>query len=181
MTVVNHIIGDPAELGWTAAKAMLLFLTAVVGFRVAERRTLAQMSPFDFVAAVAVGAIIGRVPNASGTSYAAGAVTLVTVLVAHSVLTRLRRFPAISTLVDHAPRLLVAHGHVLKREMERSGFITADLYALLRSQNICDLSQVRYVIIEQRGTISVIREAGPSSERDGDVLQDVLRRANERQ
>lgn len=171
---MNHIIGNPAELGWTAAKAMLLFMTAIAGFRVAERRTLAQMSPFDFVAAVAVGAIIGRVPNASGTSYAAGAVTLVTVLVAHSVLTRLRRFPAITTLVDHTPRLLVAHGQVLKREMERSGFITADLYALLRSQSISDLSQVRYVIIEQLGTISVIREAGRGSEGDGDVLEGLL-------
>jgi len=179
MSAVDHIIGDPAELGWTAAKAMLLFMTAVAGFRVAERRTLAQMSPFDFVAAVAVGAIIGRVPNASGTSYAAGAVTLVTVLVAHSLLTRLRRFPAITTLVDRTPRLLVAHGQVLKREMERSGFITADLYALLRSQNICDLSQVRYVIIEKLGTISVIREAGRGSEGDGDVLEGLLQGVGE--
>ncbi len=178
---MNHIIGDPTELGWTAAKAMLLFLTAVAGFRVAERRTLAQMSPFDFVAAVAVGAIIGRVPNASDASYAAGAVTLVTILVAHSVLTRLRRIPAITTLVDHTPRLLVAHGQVLTGEMKRSGFITADLYALLRSQNICDLSQVRYVIIEQSGAMSVIREAGAGSEGDGDVLQGLLQRAKDGQ
>jgi uncharacterized membrane protein YcaP (DUF421 family) len=72
------------------------------------------MSPFDFVAAVAVGAIVGRVPNASTTSYLAGAVTLATILTVHACITRLRYFPSISSLVDWSPRLLVAHGELLR-------------------------------------------------------------------
>ncbi|WP_203935616.1 hypothetical protein [Planosporangium mesophilum] len=45
------------------AKTLLLYATAVICFRVGERRTLAEMSAFDFVAAVAVGAIVGRFPR----------------------------------------------------------------------------------------------------------------------
>lgn len=37
-------------------------------FRVGQRRALADLSPFDFVAAVAVGSIAGLVPNASDAS-----------------------------------------------------------------------------------------------------------------
>jgi hypothetical protein len=78
---LEHLIGaGVAEIAWTPIKALLLHVTAVVGFRVASRRTLAEMSPGDFVAAVALEAIVRCVPNAPDTSYLAGATTLVTVL-----------------------------------------------------------------------------------------------------
>lgn len=62
---MDHLVGGVGELGWVALKALLLYLTAVLGFRVGQHRTLADLSPFDFVAAVAVGSIVGRVPNAT--------------------------------------------------------------------------------------------------------------------
>ncbi len=105
---MNELVGGASQVGWVAVKALLLYLTAVFGFRLGERRTLAEMSAFDFVAAVAVGAIVGRVPNSSTTSYLAGAVTLITVLVTHRIVSKLRRFPGLATLFDHPPRVLVS-------------------------------------------------------------------------
>ena len=49
------------DLGWVAAKAALLFGVAIIGLRIVARRTLAQLSIYDFVTAVAIGAIVGRV------------------------------------------------------------------------------------------------------------------------
>lgn len=129
---MKELVGNAGHLGWVAAKALLLFLTAVGAFRIGERRILAEMSAFDFVAAVAVGAIVGRVPNATGTSYLEGAVTLVSVLVAHALLSRLRYFPAVAGLVDHPPRILVAHGRIDERHLRRSGLTRSDLFGLLR-------------------------------------------------
>lgn len=170
------IIGDVSLLGIVAVKAVLLYVTAVVGFRLGERRTLAEMSPFDFVAAVAVGAIVGRIPNAHDTSYLEGAITLVVILAVHSFITRLRRMKPMSGIIDHAPRLLVVKGQVIEPELRRSGFTRADLAGLLRQRNIRDLSEVRYVIFEQRGKVSVIPETGPCST-EGDLLTPVLRKA----
>src|SRR5205807_3827401 len=65
---MDQLMGGGSELFWVALKALLLYVTAIGGFRLGERRTLAEMSAFDFVAAVAVGAIVGRVPNSSTTS-----------------------------------------------------------------------------------------------------------------
>jgi uncharacterized membrane protein YcaP (DUF421 family) len=126
---MEHLIGGSGQIGWVAVKALLLYLTAVFGFRLGERRTLAQMSPFDFVAAVAVGAIIGRVPNAEGTSYLAGAATLVTILVAHRALARLRYVPHIGRFMEHPPLVLVANGEIRDDELRRCGLTRADLYA----------------------------------------------------
>ena len=155
---MEHLVGaDLWEIAWTGAKAVLLYVTAVFGFRVASRRTLAEMSPFDFVAAVAVGAIVGRVPNAEDTSYLAGATTLVAVLTAHGLVVRLRQFPSFAALIDRRPVLLVAHGQVLEDELRRCGLTLGDLYAALRRQGVEDLAEARYAVLEARGQLSVIR------------------------
>src|SRR5271170_3831706 len=70
---VPELIGGGSGLGWVAVKAVLLFAVAVIGLRLGERRTLAQLSAFDFAVAVAIGAIIGRGATASDTSFATSA------------------------------------------------------------------------------------------------------------
>ncbi|MEN6334726.1 MAG: YetF domain-containing protein [Phycisphaerales bacterium] len=169
---MSHLVGGNEAVAWVVLKAFLLYVTAIIGFRLGERRTLAEMSPFDFVAAVAVGAIVGRVPNAD-TSYLAGAATLVAVLVTHTIVTRLRRFPTFARLIAHSPRLLVVRGRVLENEVRKCGLTLSDLYGLLRQRGVEDLGEVRYVIFEQRGRVSVIRE---SEHEDGarDLIRDVM-------
>ena len=156
---MHELIGGANQVGWVAVKALLLYLTAVFGFRLGERRTLAEMSAFDFVAAVAVGAIVGRVPNSSTTSYLAGAVTLITVLVTHRIVSELRHFPTFATLFDHPPRVLVSRGEIVTSELRRAGLTKDDLYALLREHGVLTLDDAHLVIFEQRGRVSIIRKA----------------------
>jgi uncharacterized membrane protein YcaP (DUF421 family) len=174
---MDHLTGGIGELGWVALKALLLYFTAVLGFRVGQRRTLTDLSPFDFVAAVAVGSIVGRVPNASDASYLAGVATLVAVLFGHWCLTRLRQFPSVAHLLEHAPRVLVAQGRVLDDELRRCGLTRGDLYGLLRQRGIEDLSEVRFAIFEQRGHVSVIRHTERSGS-ESDLLRDFVARTS---
>ncbi|MBV1799748.1 DUF421 domain-containing protein [Siccirubricoccus sp. G192] len=170
---MDHLIGGAGEMGWVALKALLLYVTAVLGFRIGQRRTLTDLSPFDFVAAVAVGSIVGRVPNASDASYLAGVATLAAVLFAHWCVTRLRQFPSVAHLIEHAPRLLVADGRVLDDDLRRCGLTRSELYGILRLRGIEDLSEVRFAIFEQRGQVSVIR----NTERSGpgmDLARDIV-------
>jgi len=164
------VFGSPYALWWVVVKTLLLYATAVACFRIGERRTLAEMSAFDFVAAVAAGAVVGRVPNAHDAGYLAGAATLVTILVAHRVTARLRFRPLFAKLIDHPPRLLVAHGEVLDAELHRSGLTRQDLYGLLRHQGVDELDSVRYVVFEQRGQVSVVRRSDAT---DSELLRDL--------
>jgi uncharacterized membrane protein YcaP (DUF421 family) len=169
VTQVNELIGGTSGLGWVAVKAVLLFAVAVIGLRLGERRTIAQLSAFDFAVAVAVGAIIGRGATATDTPFSYSAVALVTLLIAHRVVAILRRRSRVVRLIDHPPRVLVARGELQLRELARAGLTAADVYALLREKGIADLGQVGYLLYEARGTVTVIgagREPFPL-ERDG--------------
>ncbi|MGC1212388.1 MAG: YetF domain-containing protein [Micromonospora sp.] len=153
---MRHLVGQPVELVWVAVKALLLYATAVVGFRLSRRRTVGAVSPYDFVAAVAVGAIVGRLPNAPDTSYLAGAVTLVTILVSHALISRLRFTRLGERLVDHAPRVLVAHGEVLDAQLRHSGLTRRDLDALLREHGVTDPGGIDFALLEQQGRLSIV-------------------------
>lgn len=164
MTPVDELIGGVSGLGWVAVKAALLFAVAVIGLRLGERRTLAQLGAFDFAAAVAFGTIIGRTATAADTSFATGATALVTLLVAHRVVAFLRRRGRAAWVIDHPPRVLMAHGELLGRELARAGLTPADVYGLLRQRGIADPAQVGYLLYETKGNITVIgagAEPGP--------------------
>lgn len=171
---MEHLFGEVDSLGWIALKAVLLYMTAVFGFRLGERRTLSQLSPFDFVAAVAVGAIVGRVPNAHDASYLAGFVTLAAVLLTHGVVTRLRHVPAMARVVDRAPHLLVARGEILDGELRRCGLTREDLHSLLRQQGIQDPGEVRFAVLEPRGQLSIIRSSSAELPAPG-LIQGLVR------
>lgn len=161
---MSWLTTGPAELGYTAGKAGLMYLTAVVGLRLSERRTLAQWSTVDFVAAVAVGGIVGRTATAPGQSYATGAVALVALLVLHRLLDVARLHPRFARLVDHRVRLLVEHGRLCRRELHRCGLTDDDLFAQLRQRGVRSLEHVEYVIYEAKGGLSVVpaEQAGPA-------------------
>jgi uncharacterized membrane protein YcaP (DUF421 family) len=164
VTQVPQLIGGAGGLGWVAVKAVLLLTVAVIGLRLGERRTLAQLSAFDFAVAVAIGSIIGRGATASDTSFAVSAVALVTLLVAHRVIAILRRHSKVVRLIDHPPRVLVAHGELQAGELARAGLTDTDVYALLREKGVGDLRQVGYLLYEPSGEVTVIgagREPGP--------------------
>ncbi|HEY3942469.1 MAG TPA: YetF domain-containing protein [Acidimicrobiales bacterium] len=152
------------DLGWVAAKAALLFGVAVIGLRIVGRRTLAQLSVYDFVTAVAVGAIVGRVPNASSTSFVAGAVTLTVLLALHRLLSLVRRIVPVARLLDHRPVVLVRAGIVDHRALRRTQLTGGDLSEVLRSRGVADLHDIELVIFEPNGDLSIINPGQQSGD-----------------
>lgn len=166
---MQELVGGARGLDWVVVKAVLLFAVAVIGLRLGERRTLAQLGAFDFAVAVAIGAIIGRTVTASSASFATGAVALITLLIVHRLVAFARRHSRIARMIDHPPRVLVAHGELQDRELTWAGLTAADVSALLRRHGVDDLGQVGYLLYETRGATTLIGadgEPGPLM-RDG--------------
>jgi uncharacterized membrane protein YcaP (DUF421 family) len=167
---MSPLIGGAGGLGWVAAKAVLMFAVAVIGLRLGERRTLAQLGAFDFAVAVAIGSIIGRTVTASDTSFLTGAVALVALLAVHRLVAVARRHSRVARAVDHQPMVLVADGAIREREVARAGLTTADVHALLRRHGVDDLDQVGYLLYETRGATTLVGAGA----RPGPLTRDAL-------
>jgi uncharacterized membrane protein YcaP (DUF421 family) len=154
--IEHALLGDLPGAADAAVKTVALFLTAAVLFRFTERRTLAEFAPFDWVAAVAVGAIVGRAATATDTSWLTATAALITLFVTHAVLARLRFVPAIRRLIDPPLRVLVQDGRINVRNVRRCGMTDADLEAVLREHGHASPDRIHLAIFEAKGAISVL-------------------------
>jgi uncharacterized membrane protein YcaP (DUF421 family) len=154
---MDWLTGSAGHAGEVAAKAALMYLTALLALRLGERRTLAQWTIIDFATAVAMGAIIGRTALAN-QSYLSGAVALVTLVAVHRVIAWLRFTRSVGKLVDHRVRVLVAHGKLRREELRKCSVTQNDLESHLRQRGFFDLTRIRYVLYETKGDLTVVPE-----------------------
>ncbi len=161
-TVSSILFGDWQQAAAAGLKALGLFLTAAIAFRLTERRTLAEFAPFDWVAAVAVGAIVGRTATARDTSWLTGVAALLTLLVAHTAVARLRYLPRWARLIDPPLRILIRDGVIDRRNLRHCGLTEADLQAILRQHGHRDAGEVELAVFEAKGAVSVLRRETPS-------------------
>src|SRR5579875_128497 len=148
--------GDVDQLAWVVIKAALLFVVAVVGIRMGERRTLGQLNVVDYVVAVAVGAIIGRSATSSTTSFATGAVALLTLLVVHRLVVEARFRGWLAGVLHRRPLVLVKHGRIREDALAAGRLTRADLYALVRAAGISTFAGVAYLLYETTGAVSIV-------------------------
>lgn len=159
---MSWLVGRASSEWKVAAKAALMYATALLALRVGERRTLAQWTIIDFATAVAMGAIIGRTAIAGTQSYMTGAVAVCTLVVVHRVASVLRFRPLLGKLFDHRVRVLVADGKLRPRELRKCGLTDGDLFPQLRQRGVFAIEDVRHVLYEPKGSITVVPREVPA-------------------
>ncbi|WP_045382065.1 DUF421 domain-containing protein [Mycobacterium kyorinense] len=151
--------------GYAALKALALFVTAAGAFRFTLRRTIAELTPFDWVTAVAIGAVIGRTATAADTSWFTGAAALLTLVAAHDIVARLRFIPWMRRVVDKPVRVLIRDGQLHEPNMKRCGITRADLDAILREHGYQTAENIHLALFESKGAVSIVpksQDAGNS-------------------
>lgn len=155
--LLYDLIGDWHSALHSAIKAAALFFTAVIAFRLSTRRAMSEFAPFDWIVAIAVGSIVGRTATASDASWLTGTAALLSTIVSHALVTRLRLFPGMHKLFDPPLVVLIHHGRANERNLARCGISHIDLDAILRKNGFESAGEVHLAILESRGTVSFLR------------------------
>jgi uncharacterized membrane protein YcaP (DUF421 family) len=139
-------------------RAAAMYMALMVLFKIAGRRSLAELTTFDFVLLMIIGeatqqALLGD--DFSLTNSLMVIVTLIAIDVGFSLLKQ--RSSWVSQLIDGEPTIVVENGRILKGRMRRARLMEADIMEAARSsQGIETLDQIKFAIIERNGKISVI-------------------------
>ncbi|MCJ8206834.1 YetF domain-containing protein [Pseudomonas sp. RGM2987] len=139
-------------------RAAAMYLALMVLFKIAGRRSLADLTTFDFVLLMIIGeatqqALLGD--DFSLTNSLMVIVTLIAIDVGLSLLKQRSRW--VSQLIDGGPTVIVENGRILQGRMRHVRLVEADIMEAARSsQGIETLEQIKFAIIERNGKISVI-------------------------
>ena len=160
------LLGSWASILYVAASAVLIYLSTVLAIRyVGQRRTLTEMTVFDFTVAVALGATVARTATTPRPTYAQGLAVVITLLVTHNVISALRlRFPPARRVFDRGAVVLVTDGRIDDDALRRAHLTADDLATTLREHGVGSLAEVRSLVLESRGTFSVLRADAAGAE-----------------
>lgn len=142
----------------TVLRAAIVYLLLLVVFRLSGKRSLAQITSFDFVLLLIIGeavqqGLLGE--DFSLTSAMLIVVTLVGMDIGISLIKQ--RSPWIDKIVDSVPLILVEEGRLHEDRMQKARVDLEDILAAAReTQGLERLDQIKYAILERSGGISVI-------------------------
>lgn len=161
-------------IAYVTSGTAAIYVTMLVGVRLAGRRTISQLSAFDAVVTVALGSTLATTALGPDPSYAEGAAVIATLLGLQIVIATARqRSPRLRRLVDFPPEPLVTDGEQSLRTTPLSSQVSPDeLWSLLRKRGIFRIDDVALVLLEPTGDISVARTRADAdaARRHGDAL-----------
>jgi uncharacterized membrane protein YcaP (DUF421 family) len=136
---------------------LAIYLFLIVMFRLVGRRQLGQLNVIDLVIIVIMGSAVETAMVAGDTSLQAGLISATTLLIANrfiaSVLSRSRRW---RRLVSGDPILLVKEGQFIEEHLRRAAMTHEDVLEAMREREACDVSNVKFAVLETNGTITII-------------------------
>ncbi|QDU96927.1 DUF421 domain-containing protein [Lignipirellula cremea] len=154
--------------------ACVTYIAILVFTRMTGLRSFSKMSASDFAMTVAVGSLFASTISSASPPLLAGLFSLGLLFAGQALIASLRRrFGWFGKLVDNQPILLMVGRQMFHENLHRTNVTEADIYAKLREANALNYDEVRAVIFETTGDISVLHSAGPA-ELEPDFLKDVV-------
>lgn len=174
--VVSWFTTTWQALGLVVASTLGIYLSLIVLTRVSGLRSFSKLSGFDFAITVAIGSVVATVLVSRDPPLAQGVMALVALYGFQIGLAALRnRSTMLAGWVDNEPLLLMDHQQILDENLRRGRMTREDLYAKLREANVVRLDQVRAVVMESTGDVSVLHTDADGPEPDPELLDSVRR------
>jgi uncharacterized membrane protein YcaP (DUF421 family) len=139
-------------------RALIIYLSLLVIFRLTGKRTLAQITTFDFVLLLIIGeavqnGLIGE--DFSLTTALLAVITLVLIDILFSLAKQ--RSKTLEKLLDDVPLIIVENGKPLKERMTKCRVDEDDVLSSARmKRGIERIEDIKYAVLEQDGGISII-------------------------
>lgn len=139
-------------------RAGAIYLVRMLIFRITGKRSPAQITTFDFVLLLVIGEATQQALLGNDFSIVNAVIVIVTLLGLDLGLSLLQsRFPRLGPWLDDVPLVLVEHGQVLQKRMDKSRISEADiLHAARSTQELERLDQIKDAVLERTGEVSII-------------------------
>ena len=156
-------------------RTLIIYLILIGAMRLMGKRQIGELEVSELVTTLLLSEIATLPIENQDIPILYAVIPIVTLLfleVAASVL--LSRFPKLKGILSARPSILVNKGTVDQKELSRMRLSLEELFSELRQQDVTDLEDVEYAILEKNGKISVIlkNEAAPVTVRQARIKPD---------
>jgi uncharacterized membrane protein YcaP (DUF421 family) len=139
-------------------RGLAVYLFVYVIFRIQGKRSLSEVTTFDFVLLLIISETTTDALIGEDYSLVACFVMVCTLVTIDFILSKLKdKSQVLKGATEGAPLVIVDHGKPLKKRMEKTRVDEEDVLEAARATHGLErMDQVKYAVLERNGSISII-------------------------
>ncbi len=140
-------------------RTIVLYAFVIFAIRIMGKRQISDMQPSELVATLIISNIASLPMQNTSQPFFSGVIPVV-ILVALEIITSafMLKSSKFRRLVCGNPIVVIRDGVILQNQMRRLRLSNEDLFTQLRQQDVFNIEDIQYCIVETNGSISVLKK-----------------------
>lgn len=143
----------------TFFRAIILYIIVLIVMRLMGKREIGQLQPFELAISIMIADLASIPMTEIGIPIFNGIIPILGLLVMHLIISviNLKSLKARGVICGK-PNILIYRGKINEKALKKERFTINELQERLRGNNIFNLGDVEYAILETSGEITVIQK-----------------------
>lgn len=139
-------------------RSIIIYFFLMLVIRISGKRTLAEITVFDFVLILVIGDASQQSITGPDYSIINAIIIVATLILLDMIFSFIKsRFKKIEKIMDGSPLILLKDGKCIKDNLKVTSVDEEDvLEAARKSHGLENMQQIKYAILEKDGSISII-------------------------
>ena len=154
-------------------RPILVYAFLIVGLRLAGKRELAQLNPFDLVVLLTLSNTVQNAIIGNDNSVTGGLIGATTLLVVNYVLVRfVSSHESLERLVEGDSDMLIENGLIKHDCLKKEAITVGELLGAAHKQGFASLEEIENAVLEPSGSICFFgKKPGPDTMRHDEIVR----------
>ena len=173
MTIVEHMFHLGLPIAEKILRPIVVYFFLIVGLRLAGKRELAQLNPFDLVVLLTLSNTVQNAIIGDDNSVTGGLIGAATLLALNYAVVRfLYGHDKLEQLVEGAPDVLIENGVIQPDRLRQELITLQELEAAAHKQGLASLDEVDRAVLEPGGSICFLaKKPTPDASRHDELMK----------
>lgn len=141
----------------TFFRAIILYIIVLIVMRAMGKREIGQLQPFELAISIMIADLASIPMTEIGIPITNGIIPILGLLIMHLLISFINlKSVKLREIICGKPRILIYRGIIDEKALKKERFTINELQERLRGDNVINLGDVEYAILETNGEITVI-------------------------
>ena len=143
----------------TFVRSIILYILVLLVMRLMGKREIGQLQPFELAISIMIADLASVPMTELGIPITNGIIPILGLLIMHMLISIINmKSLKMRTIMSGQPSLLIYRGKIDEKVLRKERLTLNELEEKLRSNNVFNLGDVEYAILETNGEVTVIQK-----------------------
>ena len=143
----------------TFFRSIVLYIIVLVVMRLMGKREIGQLQPFELAISIMIADLASIPMTDPGTPIFNGIIPILGLLIMHLLISMINlKSSRAREIICGRPSILIYRGKINEKNLRKERFTINELEERLRGNNVINLGDVEYAILETSGQVTVIQK-----------------------